>query len=309
MWELDRKQSWAPNNWWFWTVVLKTLKSPLDCKIKPVHPKGNQSWIFTGRTDAEAETPILWPPDGKNWLIGKDPDAGQDWRPEEKWMAEDEMVAWHHRLHGHEFEQAPGVGDGQGSLVCCSPWGHKESDTSEQLNWTEEKKRTVISKLKSKLYKILSPLLSSSYDSHFSTRCLKLFCKYSIVFTLLSFLPLFLALLILCRSPGTSREQRKEEPWSGSFPAGKERSRGRKTVHAWRASPSVSPMFWMYKWMNAIDLVPPPQKIVVLVLPWWPRGENSVCPVFLGKGPRFNPWLENLIRTVKTEDPTCTMKT
>ena len=231
MWELDCKQSWAPNNWWFWTVVLKTLKSPLDCKIKPVHPKGNQSWIFIGRTDAEAKTPILWPPDGKNWLIGKDPDAGQDWRPEEKWMAEDEMVAWHHRLHGHEFEQAPGVGDGQRSLVCCSPWVRKESDMTEQLNWTEEKKRTVNSKLKSKLYKILSPLLSSSYDSHFSTRYLKLFCKYSIVFTLLSLLPLFLALLILCRSPGTSREQRKEEPWSGSFPAGKERSRGRKRMH------------------------------------------------------------------------------
>ena len=105
MWELDHKESWAPKNWCFWTVVLeKTLESPLDCKeIQPVHPKGNQSWIFIGRTDAEAETPILWPPDGKNWLIWKDPDAGQDWRQEEKGMTEDEMAGWHHWLHGHEF--------------------------------------------------------------------------------------------------------------------------------------------------------------------------------------------------------------
>ena len=127
----------VPKNWCFWTVVLeKTLESPLDCKeIQPFHPKGNQSWIFIGRTDAEVETPILWPPDVKNWLIGKDPDAGQDQRQEEKKMTEDEMVGWHHQLKGHEFEQAPGVGDGQGSLACCSPWGHKESDTTEQLNW------------------------------------------------------------------------------------------------------------------------------------------------------------------------------
>ena len=120
-----------------WTVVLeKTLESPLDCKeIQPVHPKGNQAWIFIGRTDAEFETPILWPPDAKNWLTGKDPDAGTDWRWEEKGTTEDEMVGWHHRLYGHEFEQAPGVGDGQGSLACCSPWGHKDSDTMERLNW------------------------------------------------------------------------------------------------------------------------------------------------------------------------------
>ena len=106
MWELDYKESWAPKNWCFWSVVLeKTLESPLDCKdIQPVHPKGNQSWIFIGRTDAEAETPVLWPPDVKNWLIGKDPDAGKDWRQEEKGMTEDEMVGWHHRLSGHEFE-------------------------------------------------------------------------------------------------------------------------------------------------------------------------------------------------------------
>ena len=105
---------------------------------KPVNtPKENQPWIFIGRTDAEAETPILWPPDTKNWLIEKDPDAGKDWRREEKGTTEDEMVGWHHQLNGHDFEQAPGVGDGQGSLACCSPCGHKESDTTDQLNWTE----------------------------------------------------------------------------------------------------------------------------------------------------------------------------
>ena len=135
VWELDCKESWVPKNWCFWNAVLeKTLESPLDSEeIQPVHPKGNQSWIFIGRADVEAETPILWLPDTKNWLIGKDPDAGQDWR-QEKGTTEDEMVGWHHRLNGHEFEQAPGVGDGQGTLACCSPWGGKESDTTEQLN-------------------------------------------------------------------------------------------------------------------------------------------------------------------------------
>ena len=115
MWELDYKESWAPKNWCFWTVELeKTLEDPLDCKeIQSVHPKGNWSRIFIGRTDAEAETPILWPPDAKNWLIGKDPDAGKDWRQEEKGMTKDEMVGWHHWINGHEFEWAPGVGDGQ----------------------------------------------------------------------------------------------------------------------------------------------------------------------------------------------------
>ena len=118
---------------------MKTLESPLDCKeIQPVHPKGNQSWIFIGRTDAEGKALILWPPDWKNWLIGKDREAGKDWRQEEKGTIEDEMVGWHHRLDGHEFEQAPGVVDGQGSLACCSPWGRKESDMTEGLNWTEE---------------------------------------------------------------------------------------------------------------------------------------------------------------------------
>ena len=114
IWDLDSKESWVPKNWYFWTVVLeKTLESPLDCKeIQLVHPKGNQSWIFIGKTGAEAQTPILWPPDAKNWLIWKDPDAGKDWRREEKRMTEDEMVEWHHQLNGHEFEHAPGVGDG-----------------------------------------------------------------------------------------------------------------------------------------------------------------------------------------------------
>ena len=136
--ELDHKESWAWKNWCFWTVVLeKTLESPLDCKeIQPVHPKGNQSWMFTERTDAKAEIPILWLPDVKNWLIGKDPDNGKDWRQQEKETSEDEIVRWHHRLDGHDFEQAPGVGDGQISLACCSLWGHKEWDRTEQLNWT-----------------------------------------------------------------------------------------------------------------------------------------------------------------------------
>ena len=127
-WELNYKENWGPKNWCFWTVVLeKTLESPLDCKeIQPVHPKGNQSWIFIGRTDAEA--PILWPPDAKNWLIGKDPDSGKDLRQEEKGMTEDEMAGWLHWLNGHEFKQAPGVGEGQGSLACFSPWSGKGSD-------------------------------------------------------------------------------------------------------------------------------------------------------------------------------------
>ena len=120
MWELDHKESWAPKNWCFWTVVLeKTLESPLDCKeIKPVNPKGNQSWIFIGRTNAEVETPILWPPDVKNWLIGAFLNAGQDWRQEKKGMTENEMVGWHHQVNGHEFEQAPGDGEAQGCLTC-----------------------------------------------------------------------------------------------------------------------------------------------------------------------------------------------
>ena len=139
MWELDCKERWVPKNWCFWTVVLeKTLESPLGWKeIKPVHPKGNQSWIFIGRTEAEDETSILWPTDGKSRLIGKDPDAWKDWRQEEKGTTEDEMVGWHLWIDGHEFEHALGVGDEWGSLACCSPWGLEESDTTEQLNWIE----------------------------------------------------------------------------------------------------------------------------------------------------------------------------
>ena len=123
MWELSHKESWVPKNWCFLTVVLeKTLESPLDCKeIQPVHSKGNWSGIFIGRTDAKTETPIPWPPDVKSWLIWKDPDAGNYWRREEKGTTEDEMVRWHHWLNGHKFEHAPGVGHGQGNLVCCSP--------------------------------------------------------------------------------------------------------------------------------------------------------------------------------------------
>ena len=138
MWELDYKESWIQKNWCFWTVVLeKTLESLLDCKeIQPLHPKGDQSWVFIGRTDAEAETPILWPPDMKSWLIGKGPDAGKDWGQEEKGTTEDEIVGWHNRLDGHEFGWTPGVGVGQGGLACCSPWSRKELDMTEQLNWT-----------------------------------------------------------------------------------------------------------------------------------------------------------------------------
>ena len=138
------KKAECQKNWCFWTVVLeKTLESPLDCKeIQPVHPKGNQSWLFIGRTDAEAETPILRPPYAKNWLIGKDSDAGRDWEQEEKGTAEDEMAGWHHRLNGHKFEWTPGVGDGQGGLSYCNSWSHKESDTTERLNWTELNWRT-----------------------------------------------------------------------------------------------------------------------------------------------------------------------
>ena len=117
-------------------VLEKTLENPLDCKkIQPVHPK-NQSWVFTGRTDVEAETPILWPPDAKNWLILKDPDAGKDWGQVEKGTTEDEMVGWHHQLNEHGFGWIPGIGDRQGGLACCGSWGHKESDTTEWLNWT-----------------------------------------------------------------------------------------------------------------------------------------------------------------------------
>ena len=121
-----------------YVVLEKTLESPLDCKeIQPVHPKGDQSWVFTGRTGAEAETPILWRPQAKSWLIGKDSDAERDWGQEEKGTTEDEMAGWHHWLDGHEFEWTPGVGDGQGGLACRDSWGRKESDMTERLNWTD----------------------------------------------------------------------------------------------------------------------------------------------------------------------------
>ena len=137
MWELDYQEIWVPKNWCFWTVVLeKTLESPLDCKeIQPVHPKRDQSWVFIGRTDAEAETPIIWPTDAKSLLIWKDPDVGKDWLRKKKGTTEGEMVGWHHWLNGHEFGWTLGVGDRQGGRECCSSWGHKEWDTTERLNW------------------------------------------------------------------------------------------------------------------------------------------------------------------------------
>ena len=136
MWELNHKEGWVPKNWCFWTVVLeKTLESPLNSKeIKLFNRKGNQPWLFLGRTDAEAEAPILWPPDVKSRVIGKDPDAGKDCKQKEKKATEDEMVEWHHQLKGREFEQIPEDSEGQGSLACYSPWGCKESDTTEWLN-------------------------------------------------------------------------------------------------------------------------------------------------------------------------------
>ena len=136
MWELANKEGWVPKNWCFWTVELeKTFESPLDSKeILPVHPKGNQSWMFIGRIDAEADASILWPPDAKRRLIGKDPDVGKDWRWEEKGTTEDEMVGWHHWLDRYEFEQALVVGDGQGRLACCSPWAKSWTWLSD---WTE----------------------------------------------------------------------------------------------------------------------------------------------------------------------------
>ena len=140
MWELDHKESWALKNWCFWTVVLEeTLENPFNCKIKPVSPKGNQSWIFIGKTDAEAEAPVLWLPNSKNWLIGKDPDVGADWRQEEKGATENTMVWRHHQLLGHEFEQAPGIGDGQGSLCASFHWGRRVLQHGQvtEKSWTE----------------------------------------------------------------------------------------------------------------------------------------------------------------------------
>ena len=138
MWELNQKEGWALKNWCFRTVGLEKIpESPLDCKIKPVNPKGNQPWIFIVKTDAEGETPILWPLHAKSWLIAKGSDVGRDWGQEEKRMTEDAMAGWHHRLNGQEFGWIPRVGDGQGGLACCNSWGCKESDMTEWLKWTK----------------------------------------------------------------------------------------------------------------------------------------------------------------------------
>ena len=145
-WTIKKAERWRIDAFelcWrcFWTVLVleKTLESPLDCKeIQPVHPKGDQSWVFIGRTDIGAETPILWSFNAQIWLVGKDRDAGKDWVQEEKGTREDEMVGWHHQLNGHGFGWTLGAGDGQGGLACCSSWGRKESDTTERLNWTQE---------------------------------------------------------------------------------------------------------------------------------------------------------------------------
>ena len=140
MWELDCEEGWAPKNWCFWTVVLeKTLESPLDCKeIQVVHSEGDKPWDFFGRNDAKAETPVLWLPPAKSWLIGKDSDAGRDWGQEEKGTTEDEMAGWHHWLDARESEWTPGVCFGQGGMACCDSWGRKESDTTEQLIWSDQ---------------------------------------------------------------------------------------------------------------------------------------------------------------------------
>ena len=159
-WTIKKAEHWRI--WCFWTVVLeKTLESPLDCKeVQPVHPKGDQSWLFIGRTDAEAETPIFWPPDVKSWLIWKDLDAGKDWRQGEKGTMEEEMIGWHHQLYGHGFGWTPGVGDGQGGLASCYSWGRKESDTTEWLNWTELNCTKIFNCVeRSKLRKILKEIV------------------------------------------------------------------------------------------------------------------------------------------------------
>ena len=157
---LDYRESWVPKNWCFWTVVLeKTLESPLECKeIQPVHPKGDQSWVFIGRTDVEAEIPILWPPDAKSWLIWKDPDAGKDWGLEEKGLTEDEMVGWHYQLNVHSFGWTLGVGDEQGGLSCYGSWGRKESDMTERLNWTKPVICFLVLKTSTKGHTIITPM-------------------------------------------------------------------------------------------------------------------------------------------------------
>ena len=190
MWGLNNEKGWVPKNWCLWIVVLeKTLESPLDCKeVQAVHPKGDQSWVYIGRTDVEPETPILWPPDVNSWLIGKDPDAGKAWRQEEKGTTEDEMVGWHHTLDGHELEPVPGVGDGQGGLACCSPWGHKdgqdwaaEGQQRQRLNRRLDRDGSVMS----------SPLRAFPKKMHtrrwalgkwrrFPRSCLRRSCRYQV---------------------------------------------------------------------------------------------------------------------------------
>ena len=154
-------------NWCFWTVVLeKTLESLLDCKqIQPVHSEGDQSWVFIGRTDVEAETPILWPPDAKSWPIWKDSDAGKDWGQEEKGMTEDEMAGWHHQLSGHGFGWTPGVGDGQGGLACCDSWDCKESEMTEQVNWTKLKAYTGLTYVLGAILRTLHEVIYLSFMS------------------------------------------------------------------------------------------------------------------------------------------------
>ena len=166
MWELDHEEGWTPKNWNIWTVVLeKTLENHLDYKeIKPVNPKGNQSWIFIGRTDAEAEAPILWSPTVKSWFIGKDPDSGKDWRQEEKGTTEDKMVGWHYWLNGHEFEQTLGDSRGQRSLACCSPAGDKESGTTEPLSNNKTSMLLSNNKAKNMLFTVMCLALSTVTD-------------------------------------------------------------------------------------------------------------------------------------------------
>ena len=164
MWELDWEESWALKNWCFWTVVLKTLASPLDYEeVQPIHPKGDQSLMFIGRTDAKPETQILWPPHAKSWLIGKNPYAGRDWGQEEKGITEDEMAGWHHWLNGHEFEWTPGVGDGQGGLACCYSWGRKELDRLSnwtELNWTENRHKCSLFSNRFRIFHVPPPIES-----------------------------------------------------------------------------------------------------------------------------------------------------
>ena len=162
MWELDHKEGWALKNWCFWPVALeKILESPLDNKeIQPASPKGNQSWIFIGRTNAEA--PILWPPDSKSQLTGKDPDAGKDWGQEEKGGTEDELVGWHHWLNGHEFEQTPGDGGGQGSLACCSPWVTKSQTCLS--DWTIVQWRNLANSTLNKWSRLPPPGMSCEFQ-------------------------------------------------------------------------------------------------------------------------------------------------